>query len=75
MLKQWRMARGAKMDEEANKNACEASAAGNLEEIVQLQSDRIAALEAKLDNQEQSLRHVLGMLIEWMEEDPARVAA
>ena len=37
---------------------------------------RIAAelerIEARLEEQEQSFRHVLAMLIEWLEEDPSR---
>jgi len=40
---------------------------------------RIAAelerIEARLEEQEQSFRHVLAMLIEWLEEDPSREAA
>ncbi|MFM7377236.1 MAG: AAA family ATPase, partial [Erythrobacter sp.] len=32
-------------------------------------------IEARLDEQEQSFRHVLTMLIEWLEEDPSRRAA
>ncbi|MEM6266958.1 MAG: XrtA/PEP-CTERM system-associated ATPase [Pseudomonadota bacterium] len=35
----------------------------------------IAKIEQRLDEQEQSVRHVLTMLIEWLEEDPAREAA
>lgn len=36
---------------------------------------RIAELESRLDNQEESLRHMLTMLIEWLEEDGAQNAA
>lgn len=32
-------------------------------------------IEARLEEQEQSFRHVLTMLIEWLEEDPSRQAA
>lgn len=32
-------------------------------------------IEARLEEQEQSFRHVLTMLIEWLEEDPSRKAA
>jgi general secretion pathway protein A len=32
-------------------------------------------IEARLEEQEQSFRHVLTMLIEWLEEDPSRRAA
>lgn len=32
-------------------------------------------IEARLEEQEQSFRHVLAMLIEWLEEDPSREAA
>jgi general secretion pathway protein A len=32
-------------------------------------------IEARLEEQEQSFRHVLTMLIEWLEEDPSREAA
>jgi hypothetical protein len=32
-------------------------------------------IEARLEEQEQSVRHVLTMLIEWLEEDPSRRAA
>lgn len=32
-------------------------------------------IEARLEEQEQSFRHVLNMLIEWFEEDPSREAA
>ncbi len=35
----------------------------------------LARLEARLEEQEQSFRHVLTMLIEWLEEDPSRRAA
>ncbi|MEL7197263.1 MAG: XrtA/PEP-CTERM system-associated ATPase [Pseudomonadota bacterium] len=35
----------------------------------------IARIEARLEDQEQSLRHVLGMLIEWLEDDSEREAA
>ncbi len=49
--------------------------APDLEALVEQQAERIAALEDRLDNQEQSLRHVLGMLIEWMEDEGARQAA
>ncbi|MEP5938878.1 MAG: hypothetical protein ABJ239_11160 [Erythrobacter sp.] len=50
-------------------------AAESLQALVEQQAKRIDTLEAKLDNQEQSLRHVLGMLIEWMEDDQGRKAA
>ena len=46
-----------------------------LQELVERQANQLEALEAKLDNQEQSLRHVLGMMIEWMEEGQSREAA
>lgn len=36
---------------------------------------RIAELESRLDNQEESLRHMLTMLIEWLEEDGAQNTA
>lgn len=35
----------------------------------------LARIEARLEEQEQSFRHVLTMLIEWLEEDPSRRAA
>lgn len=35
----------------------------------------LARIEARLEEQEQSFRHVLTMLIEWLEEDPSREAA
>lgn len=35
----------------------------------------LEAIEARLAEQEQSFRHVLTMLIEWLEEDPSREAA
>lgn len=35
----------------------------------------LARIEARLEDQEQSFRHVLTMLIEWLEEDPSREAA
>ncbi len=37
--------------------------------------DKLAQLERRLDEQEQTLRHVLTMLIEWLEEDGPREAA
>ena len=37
--------------------------------------DSLAQIEARLEEQEQSLRHVLAMLIEWLEGDAARKAA
>ena len=46
-----------------------------LQELVVNQAGQLEALEAKLDNQEQSLRHVLGMMIEWMEEGLSPEAA
>jgi putative secretion ATPase (PEP-CTERM system associated) len=36
---------------------------------------KLTRIEARLDEQEQSFRHVLAMLIEWLEEDPSREAA
>jgi general secretion pathway protein A len=46
---------------------------------VRLAEERFAAalerIEARLAEQEQSFRHVLTMLIEWLEEDPSREAA
>jgi putative secretion ATPase (PEP-CTERM system associated) len=48
-------------------------------EDAQLAEARLAAaldrIEARLEEQEQSFRHVLTMLIEWLEEDPSRRAA
>lgn len=48
-------------------------------EEVRLAEARFAAelerIEARLEEQEQSFRHVLTMLIEWLEEDPSREAA
>ncbi len=38
-------------------------------------SEAIARIEARLEEQEQSFRHVVGMLIEWLEEDASREAA
>lgn len=49
-----------------------------LEQIEQFLAERdlrIAALEARLEDQEHSLRHILTMLIEWMEAENARKAA
>ncbi|MFO6447449.1 XrtA/PEP-CTERM system-associated ATPase [Erythrobacter sp. NE805] len=54
------------------------AAAGTPEEV-HLAEARLAAaldrIEARLEEQEQSFRHVLTMLIEWLEEDPSRRAA
>lgn len=48
-------------------------------EDVAIAEARLAAvverIEARLEEQEQSFRHVLTMLIEWLEEDPSRRAA
>jgi general secretion pathway protein A len=48
-------------------------------EEVRIAEARFAAelerIEARLEEQEQSFRHVLTMLIEWLEEDPSRQAA
>lgn len=48
-------------------------------EEARLAEARLAAelerIEARLEEQEQSFRHVLAMLIEWLEEDPSREAA
>lgn len=60
------------MSDETVSKGAEADA---LEAVVEQQAARIDALESKLENQEQSLRHVLGMLIEWMEDDQEREAA
>ncbi|MEL7445505.1 MAG: XrtA/PEP-CTERM system-associated ATPase [Pseudomonadota bacterium] len=38
-------------------------------------SEAIARLERRLDEQEESFRHVVGMLIEWLERDSSREAA
>lgn len=38
-------------------------------------SAALERIEARIDEQEQSFRHVLTMLIEWLEEDPSRRAA
>ncbi|WP_073974027.1 XrtA/PEP-CTERM system-associated ATPase [Erythrobacter donghaensis] len=38
-------------------------------------SAALERIEARLEEQEQSFRHVLTMLIEWLEEDPSRRAA
>ena len=38
-------------------------------------SAALARIEARLEEQERSFRHVLTMLIEWLEEDPSREAA
>jgi putative secretion ATPase (PEP-CTERM system associated) len=38
-------------------------------------SAAMARIEARLEEQERSFRHVLTMLIEWLEEDPSREAA
>jgi len=49
-----------------------------MRELQQLLVDRdrrIAALEVRLDEQEQSIRHILTMLIEWMEADGAQPEA
>ncbi len=49
------------------------------EAITPAEDPRLAAalerIEARLEEQEQSFRHVLTMLIEWLEEDPSRRAA
>ena len=56
-------------------------AAGTVQQGEPLAADdtRLAAalerIEARLEEQEQSFRHVLTMLIEWFEEDPSRRAA
>ena len=62
-------------DETVNDEGASEVAAESLQALVEQQAKRIDTLEAKLDNQEQSLRHVLGMLIEWMEDDQGRKAA
>lgn len=46
-----------------------------IEQLLAERDQRIAALEARLEDQEQSLRHILTMLIEWMEAENARKAA
>ena len=55
------------------------AAEGMTPEEVQAAEARFAAelerIEARLEEQEQSFRHVLTMLIEWLEEDPSREAA
>ncbi|MFN3510432.1 MAG: XrtA/PEP-CTERM system-associated ATPase [Tsuneonella troitsensis] len=38
-------------------------------------TDRIASLEARIDEQDQAVRHVLTLLIEWFEEEAPRAAA
>ncbi len=38
-------------------------------------SEAINRIESRLEEQEQSFRHVVGMLIEWLEEDASREAA
>lgn len=38
-----------------------------LQQLLVDRDQRIAALETRLDEQEQSIRHILTMLIEWME--------
>jgi general secretion pathway protein A len=38
-------------------------------------AEALNRIEARLEEQEQSFRHVLTMLIEWLEEDPSRRAA
>ncbi|MEM7779054.1 MAG: XrtA/PEP-CTERM system-associated ATPase [Pseudomonadota bacterium] len=38
-------------------------------------NDALGRIEARLEEQEHSLRHVLTMLIEWLEDDPSREAA
>ena len=45
------------------------------EEIASRQAAALERIEARLEEQEQSFRHVLTMLIEWLEEDPSREAA
>lgn len=49
------------------------------DEEIRIAEARLAAalerIEARLEEQEQSFRHVLTMLIEWLEEDPSRRAA
>ncbi len=57
----------------------EAVSEGLSPEETRIAEARIAAelerIEARLEEQEQSFRHVLTMLIEWLEEDPSREAA
>ena len=72
---------------EAAISALQAAGTGQIEgddealspEEVRLAEARFAAelerIEARLEEQEQSFRHVLTMLIEWLEEDPSREAA
>ncbi|MDZ4137301.1 MAG: hypothetical protein U1D66_00290, partial [Erythrobacter sp.] len=38
-------------------------------------AEALERIEVRLEEQEQSFRHVLTMLIEWLEEDPSREAA
>ena len=57
----------------------DASGAALSTEDARIAEARFAAalerIEARLEEQEQSFRHVLTMLIEWLEEDPSRRAA
>ncbi len=48
--------------------------AASLEEVAAL-TDRVAALEARLIEQDRTIRHTLSMLIEWIEGDADRAAA
>lgn len=47
----------------------------NMQELLAERDQRISCLEARLEDQERSLRHVLTMLIEWMEAEGAQKAA
>jgi len=38
-------------------------------------AEALERIEARMEEQEQSFRHVLTMLIEWLEDDPSREAA
>lgn len=53
--------------------------AGTVSEMDEAGAERLATalerIEARLEEHEQSFRHVLTMLIEWLEEDPSRRAA
>jgi DNA repair exonuclease SbcCD ATPase subunit len=71
---------------EAAISELQAAGAGhrNMDEVLSPEDVRLAEMrfaaaleriEARLEEQEQSFRHVLTMLIEWFEEDPSREAA
>ena len=75
-----RDARTAELEAAINELQAVSASAGNAEgnagpDASAEVNDTLVRLEQRLEEQEQSFRHVLAMLIEWLEEDPSREAA